>query len=243
MLETVSHTYHESSNTSDPTKIRVTQTINVIENRILVADQVCRVKSVHLSPVTSWREELKKGQPLRMEFLVLTELIHKDQLLQAQVRIPTRVLEGGLSVSPLGIESGTPLIPGVDTIRKRAARPAIVNGAVHLDETGLPVIDEVVEGLAEVPTLAVLRFVPIHSGRGLKISGGTFTPKFYPVPGGGMLPARTAQNHGAVQTGWLDVSGAWAFVEIPRQFAEAPGALSLIAKVGGKVPAFAMTPA
>lgn len=215
----------------------------MIETRVIVGGQICRIKSVHLSPVTSWREELKKGQPLRMEFLLLTELQHNNELLQAQVRIPTRVLEGGLSVSPLGIESGTPLIPGVDTIRKRAAKPAIVNGVVHLDETGLPVIDEVVEGLAEVPTLAVLRFVPIHAGRGLKIASGTFTPKFYSVPGGAMMPARTAQNHGSLQTGWLDITSPWEFVEMPRQFAEAPGALSLIAKVGGKVPQFAMTPA
>lgn len=213
----------------------------MIETRTVIAAQVCRIRTVHLSPVTSWRDELKKGQPLRMEFLLSTELVHHDEVLQAQLRIPTKVLDGGMSVSPLGIESGTPLIPGVDTLRKKAARPAIVDGKVFLNELGLPVIEEEIEGVTEIPTLAVLRFVPIHAGRGIKISGGTFTPKFFSIPGQTtMVAAKTAQNHGGIQTGWLDVTSPWEFVEIPRQGADGPGALSLVAKIGGKVPAFAL---
>ena len=87
--------------------------------------------------------------------------------------------------------------------------------------------------------MAVLRFVPVKSGYGLKINGGTFTPKFYSVPGGGMLPAQTAKNHGGVQVGWLDAQ-EWELVEIPRQMAAGPGAVSLLAARGGKVPAFAV---
>jgi hypothetical protein len=211
----------------------------MLETRTVVEAQVCRIKTVHLSPVPSWREDLAKGDPIRAEYLLTVELQHGSQVLQAQYRIPTQVAEDGLSVTPLGIESGTPLIPQVDTIRKKAARPATVSGAVALDETGLPIIEDEIEGVDEIPTLAVLRFVPIHSGRGLKIGGGTFTPKFYTVPGGGMLPAQTAKNHGGVQVGWLDAS-EWELVEIPRQRAAGQGAVSLLATQGGKVPAFAV---
>ncbi len=211
----------------------------MLETRTVVEAQTCRIKTVHLSPTPSWKEDLAKGAPLRAEYLLTVELQHGSQVLQALYRIPTAVSEDGLSVTPLGIESGTALIPQVDTIRKKAARPATVAGAVALDEQGLPIIEDEIEGIDEIPTLAVLRFVPIHSGRGLKIAGGTFTPKFYSVPGGGMLPAQTAKNHGGVQVGWLD-SQEWELVEIPRQMAAGPGAVSLLAKKGGKVPAFAV---
>ena len=210
----------------------------MLETRTVVEAQVCRIKTVHLSPTPSWREDLAKGAPLRAEYLLTVELQHGGQVLQALYRIPTRVADDGLSVTPLGIESGTPLIPQVDTMRKKAARPATVSGAVAIDETGLPIIEDVVEGVDEIPTLAVLRFVPVRSGRGLKIAGGTFTPKFYSVPGGGMLPAQTAKNHGGVQVGWLDAQ-EWELVEIPRQMAAGLGSVSLLATRGGKVPEFA----
>ena len=79
----------------------------MLETRTVVEAQVCRIKTVHLSPTPSWREDLAKGAPLRAEYLLTVELQHGGQVLQALYRIPTQVADDGLSVTPLGIESGT----------------------------------------------------------------------------------------------------------------------------------------
>ena len=218
-----------------------------IDKATLIAGQVARVDDVNLAPVDYWREELAAGKPLRMEYRINVILQHGETLLKALVRVPTTASADGLSVTPLGIESGSPLIPCVDSKavdrkgRKRgAARPLIEENKIVINDLGLPVADEDVPGVESIPHLTIRRFVPCHSAKGIKFESAIFTPKTFTDANGVVQHARTSESHGSVQVGYLDLQGEPEFVDIPRFRAAGVGATSLLATKGAKVPAFAL---
>ena len=175
-----------------------------IMTKQILDEQIVPIKTQHLGPVSNWREELANGGELRLEYQLDGEAKLDDRLVSVSFFVPATKNENG-DILGTGLESGTLPIPKMDTVRRIGAIPAITaDGEVQIVD-GYPVVAEKIEGV-NIPHEAVTRFVPIHGGMGLKISGGTLKPKFIPNddPQAPKQPVHRGVQNGGLQCFYLN---------------------------------------